>query len=130
MIFGTNTTTVRGGKGSRRWHLTEGQTLQFLAQYVASHGGPRMTKIQLYVFSPDITTTTTIQGDEGSWHWRLAEGQTLQISALKYQPNFMIGINSMCTVPILRLLPITTESLIRSTHMTTMSGEFPHKILW
>ena len=71
-IFGTNTTTVRGGEGSwrwiltegptpwflaqilpwyenkkgvsQRWRLTEGKMSWFLAQDMVSRGGPRMTK--------------------------------------------------------------------------------------
>jgi len=69
----TTTTTVRGGEGSRRWRLAEGQTPRFLAQYV---------------YSTDITTTFTVQRGEGSQRWRLVEGQTPRFLTLRYQPVF------------------------------------------
>jgi len=66
----------------------------------------KFTALQLqYVHSTDITTTSTVQGGEGNWRWRLAEGQTPQFLVLQYQPNFCHYNYSMCTVPILRLLP-------------------------
>jgi len=58
-----------------------------------------------YVYSTNITTTTLVQADKGSRCWRLAEGQKPWFLALRCWPNFTISVCSMCTVPILRLLP-------------------------
>jgi len=55
------------------------------------------------VYSTNITTTTTVRGGEGSRRWRLAKEQTSRFSALR--PNLRHYSYSMCTVPILRLLP-------------------------
>ena len=63
----------------------------------------------------DITTTTTVSTE-------FAIGVSQRDRAAN-----TVGIDSMCTVPIVRFLPFTTEFLIGSTHATTMSGDSPQK---
>jgi len=153
---GTNAAIFGIGEGS--WRLAKGQTPQFSAlrpnswhySYITftvpilrlipqyeevkgdgvgiSQNPPNLNK---YFGITTMWTVSIIQIPPRQRESALAYcgGTNAAILGITVSTKFTIGVNSMSTVQILGFLPITTESLIGSTHMTMMSGDFPHKIL-
>jgi len=120
-IFGTNTTTVRGDKGSWRWRLAKGQAKRKIQYSTVQYS-------MCTLFVPVLIQWR-------SRRWRLAERQTsrfsaqyeeesrrwrLRLLALQYQPNLWLASTVCVLYQYLQFLPITTEFLIWSTHMTRM----------